>query len=183
LRVGGEFWRFVSPFPVFGSDLNLTEGKMKKVLGGLGLLTLLAFSAVAASAASDPVTTPKRDVVPSRYDASKEVTIEGTVQNVVKNPARGMLLGEHLILSTSKGTIDAHVGDFIIRGPHAVSFTSGQAIKVVGAMSTINKHQVFLVRTVDLGSRTIQVRTPKGFLIVPGTKGRIVQAQAKEGAR
>jgi hypothetical protein len=156
---------------------------MKKVLGGLGLLTLLAFSAVAASASSDHATAPKRRVLASRYDASKEVTIEGTVQSVVKKPTRGMLMGEHLMLSTSKGTVDAHVGDFILKGPNAVSFSNGQAIKVVGAMSTIDKHEVFLVRTVELGSRTIQVRSPKGFLIVPGTKGRILQTQAKVGAR
>jgi hypothetical protein len=154
---------------------------MKKLLGGLGLITLLAFSAVAASAASDHATTPKRAVLTSRYNASKEVMIQGTIQSVVRAPAKGTVLGTHLMLATSKGPVDAHVGDFITRGPNAVKFSSGQAVKVVGVSTTINKHQIFLVRTVEVGGRTVQVRTSTGFLIVPGAKGKIVQANAYKG--
>ena len=156
---------------------------MKKVWGGLGLMTLLAFSSVAAFGFSNNATTPKRALQPSRYDVSKEVTIEGTIQSVVKKPTAGMMLGEHLMLSTSKGTVDAHVGGYVMAHPGLLPVSIGQSVKVVGVMTTINHREVFLVRTVEAGARTTQVRNIHGFLLRPGAKDRVAQTSLKEGAR
>ena len=85
---------------------------MKKVLGGLGLLALLALSVFAATSYAGN-TPPKRVTVAPRYDVSNEVTLEGTIRSVVSKPTVGMALGTHLMLATSKGPVDAHVGDFV----------------------------------------------------------------------
>ncbi len=155
---------------------------MKKVLGGLGILTLMAFSSLAAPLYAEhaPV---KRAVVAPRYDVSKEVTMQGTIQSIVRKPTAGMMLGTHLMLATPKGTVDAHVGNFIFMGSKPLSVASGQSVKVVGAMTTIKNKQVFLVRTIDIGGRLVTVRGANGFLIVPGAKGRIAQTSTTGGAR
>ncbi len=77
---------------------------MKKLLGGLGLLTLMAFSFTASSQAA--TATKKIAVTPKHtYDVSKEVTLQGTVSNVVKKPSAGMLTGTHLMLATANGSL------------------------------------------------------------------------------
>jgi hypothetical protein len=157
---------------------------MRKMLGGLCLLTVLVVSTLAAPLYADGTKAFKRTVVAPRYDAAKEVTMEGTIQQIIKKPAPGTMFGAHLMVSTTKGTIDAHIGEAVIRGAHAYSPAAGESVKLVGVMTTINHKDVFLTRTIETGDRTIQVRTKTGFLIVPGAKGRaFTQTSAKEGAR
>jgi hypothetical protein len=158
------------------------EEKMKKVLGGLGLLALLALSVFAATSYAGN-TPPKRVTVAPRYDINKEVTLEGTIRSVVSKPTVGMALGTHLMLATSKGPVDAHIGDFVFKGSHPLSGAAGQSVKVTGAMTTIKNKEIFLVRTIDTGGHLTTVRTERGFLIVPGVKGRIAQTSEKEGQR
>ena len=60
---------------------------MKKLLGGLGLLTLMAFSVFTVP--SQAATATKKIVTPMyQYDASKEVTLKGTISSVVKEAHR-----------------------------------------------------------------------------------------------
>jgi hypothetical protein len=159
------------------------EEKMKKVLGGLGLMSLLAISVLAVPSYAGNAVPPKRVAVASRYNIDKEVTLEGTIQSVVKKPTVGMALGTHLILATSKGPVDAHIGDFVFRGSNTLSVAPGQSVKVTGAMTTIKNKQIFLVRTIDTGGRLTTVRTEHGFLIVPGVKSRFALAAEKGGQR
>lgn len=155
---------------------------MRNKLGGFCLLTALVITSLAAplNASTKPL---KRTVIAPRYEVSKEVTLEGTIQSVSKKPSPGTMLGTHLMVSTPKGTIDAHIGGFVTRGAHAYSPSVGQSVKIVGVMTTINHKQVFLTRTIETGNRTVEVRTTHGFLIVPGVKGRMTKTSAKGGAR
>lgn len=156
---------------------------MRKLLGGVSLLTVLVLSSLAAPLYAAHSKAFKRTATAQRYDVTKEVTMEGTIQGIVKKPARGSVLGEHLMVSTGKGTIDAHIGSFVTRGPHAFSPAAGQSVKITGVMTTVNHKNLFLTRTIESGNRTIQVRDKHGFLIVPGVKGRIATASVKGGAR
>ena len=155
---------------------------MRNKLGGLCLLTALVITSLAAplSAANKPL---KRTITAPTYEASKEVTMEGTIQSVVKKPTPGSMLGTHLLVSTSKGTIDAHIGEFVLRGSHAYSPAVGQSVKLVGVPATVNHKNVFLARTIQTGNRTVNVRTTRGFLIVPGVKGRMAKTSTTGGAR
>ncbi len=156
---------------------------MRKLLGGFCLLTALVVSSLAAPLYAAKTAPFKRTVIAPRYEVSKEVTMEGTIQGVVRKPTPGSMLGAHLLVSTSKGTIDAHIGDFVLRGSHAYSPAAGQSVKIVGVMATVNHKNVFLTRTIETGQRSIQVRSGRGFLIVPGAKGRIVKSSTTGGAQ
>ena len=156
---------------------------MRNKLGGFCLLTALVITLLAAPLNAGTSKTFKRTVVAPRYEVSKEVTLEGTIQSVVKKPTPGSMLGTHLMVSTSKGTVDAHIGFFVTRGPHAYTPTVGESVKIVGVTTTINHKEIFLTRTIETGSRTVQVRTKTGFLIVPGVKGRMVKTSTTGGAR
>jgi hypothetical protein len=155
---------------------------MRNKLGGFCLLTAFVLTSLAAplSAGSKPF---KRNTTPPRYQASKEVTMEGTIQGVVKKPTAGAMLGTHLMVTTSKGTVDAQIGDFVTKGSHAFTPAVGQSVKIVGVMTTINHKDVFLTRTIETGNRTVEVRTKTGFLIVPGVKGHASKTSTMGGAR
>jgi hypothetical protein len=153
------------------------------MLGGICLLTVLATASFASPLPVKQKPVPKRVVVAQRYDVRKEVTLEGTIQSIVKKPTPGMMLGAHLIVSTSKGTIDAHIGNHVLGGAHALSLNVGQHVKIVGVQTTVHNKQVFLTRTIETGNRIVQVRTERGFLVIPGAKGKIAQTSANGGAR
>ena len=141
---------------------------MKKLLGGLGLLTLMAFSVFTVP--SQAATATKKIVTPMyQYDAAKEVTLKGTISSVVKKPAGGMLVGKHLMLTTSSGMVDAHIGSFVARDKHLDSLTQGQSISAVGVKMNLKGKEVFIVRTIEADGQTITVRNQHGDFVGPAS--------------
>ena len=65
---------------------------MRKVAGALSLLMALAISLLAGPLYANESQAVKRTVAPSKYDVTKEVTVEGTIQSLVRKPAPG---GDH----------------------------------------------------------------------------------------
>lgn len=156
---------------------------MKKYLGGLCLLTTLAISLLAAPIYADQAVALKRTVTAGWYDVRKEVTLEGTVQSLVKSSAPTGFPGEHLMISTAQGTVDASIGRYLVAGRYAVPFNPGQSVKLVGMMIEVNHHSVFAVRTLQTGDRTITVRSEHGFLVYPGGRAHVTSASSTGGAR
>ncbi len=154
---------------------------MRKNLGVLCLLATLAISLLAAPLYANESVAPKRTVVPSKFDLSKEVTLNGSVQSLVRKPAPGSFMGAHLMVSTAQGTVDAHIGNFVIAGRNPTSFTTGEAIKLTGIMTTYNHQNLFLVRTLQMGDRTITIRSEHGFLVAPASAARL-KATSSTGA-
>jgi len=157
------------------------EEQMKKLLGGLGLLTLMAFCVFTvpsqAAAATKKITvTPKY-----QYDVNKEVTLKGTISSVVKKPTGGMLVGEHLMLATSSGNVDAHIGSFAGRDKHLDSLTQGQSVSVVGVKMNVKGKDVFIVRTIETDEQTLTVRNKNGFFVGPASPRYSVKPAASKG--
>jgi hypothetical protein len=141
---------------------------MKKVMGGLGCLGLLAFLLVSVSAQAATVPVPHKTAVP-RYDASKEITLEGNVSSI-KEFVPGKLIGGHMFVATSKGTIDGHLGPFALRGTHRIAVPAGAHVRLVGVMTSMKGGQVFLVRTIEAGEKTYTIRNEHGFPVLQGAK-------------
>lgn len=143
---------------------------MRKVLGGFGLVALLAVSALAVPVMAQTAKPVRRAPVTPRYDARKEVTLKGTVDHMTKAGARGTPVGAHLFLATSTGTVDAHLGQFATKGKNPVSLTPGESVEVVGVMTTVHNTNYFLARTIQAGDHTYSIRNEHGALIYPGMK-------------
>lgn len=156
---------------------------MRRIPGGLCLLTALAISLLAAPLNANQAAPFKRTVIAPKYDVSKEITVEGTIQTLVTKPAPGMIMGAHLIVSTAQGTVDAHIGNYVVAGPYARSFASGQAVKLVGVMMEFNHQSVLIVRTIETENRTITVRSDHGFLVFPGSKASLTGVSSTGGVR
>jgi hypothetical protein len=159
------------------------ETNMRKNVGWLCLLMALAISLVAGPLHANEALALKRTVIAPRYDVTKEVTLQGTIQTVVRKPAAGTIMGAHLIVSTGQGMVDAHIGNYFVVGKYAMPFASGQTVKLTGMTVTINQKSVFLVRTMQTENSTITVRNDHGFLVYPGAKARLGTVSSTGGAR
>jgi hypothetical protein len=140
---------------------------MRKVLVGLGVVALLAISALAVPAQAQTATGVKKPHTTPFYDATKEVTLQGTVENVLHKPSPGMLPGAHVMLATGSGMVDTHVGPFAFRGYHPLSVAPGARVSVVGVMKTVRGNEVFLARTVKVGDEEYKIRNEHGAILTP----------------
>ena len=136
------------------------------VLGALAALALSLF-ALPIFAQTSAVST--KSTVPSRYDITKEVTLTGTVSNVVKTPTREMkmLPGSHLMLATGSGRLDASLGRFAMRNQGVLAITAGQQVQVTGIVTTVKGQQVFVTRLVQVSGHTYKVRNEHGVAVAP----------------
>jgi hypothetical protein len=98
------------------------------------------------------------------YDTAHEVTVNGTVQEVVSKHVAGSPAGMHILVASSKSIVDAHLGPFLTKGTQEALHT-GTPVEIVGAVETIHGKEYLLARQLILGGRTVTVRSEKGFLV------------------
>jgi DNA/RNA endonuclease YhcR with UshA esterase domain len=149
----------------------------------LCLFAVLLLSSSAAPVSADDSVAKKRVAHPSRYDANKEVTLEGTVESLTTKPVTGKMLGGHLMVATPKGTVDGQIGGYVLRGSHAFTATPGEKVKITGVMTTFHGQQAFLVRTIQTPDRTVVVRDAHGFFVLPGVREHVTRTSTQGGAR
>jgi len=141
---------------------------MRNSLVRLCLLTVLFAALPAILPAANESAVPKRVPRPPLYDATKEVTLEGTVESLITTPAPGKMLGGHLMVATATGSVDGQIGEFVLHGSHPFTATPGEKVKITGVMATIHGQQAFLVRTIETPEGTVEVRDAHGFFVFPG---------------
>ncbi|MGD1009368.1 MAG: hypothetical protein ABR951_04360 [Candidatus Aminicenantales bacterium] len=157
---------------------------MKEPSRGLALSASIALLAMALAGPANGQTVARAKAAAApKYDIAREVTIEGTVASVVTAPSPGMLSGAHAILTTPTGTVDAHLGNYALRGARALSLASGERVKMLGVMTITNGRPVLLVRTAQTGSGLYTIRNTRGFLIRSGSASAIPSTKAANGGR
>jgi hypothetical protein len=151
---------------------------MKRLFAGLYALALISLISLQLPVQAQ---TAERSVGPFGYDASKEVTLNGTVLSVLAKPSPGMVMGSHLLLTTPSGPVDASLGRFGLMGKGALSVAPGQQVEVTGVMKTVKDKQIFLARTVKVGGEVYTIRNEHGFPVSPQARERANRKTAGEG--
>ena len=139
--------------------------KIIGIVGGLAPALSLAIFIVPLTAQTGVHSVPY-------YDATKEVTISGTVSAVLTKPAPGMTWGCHLLIATLNDTVDASLGRWGLQSTEALSAIGGKQVEVLGVMKNINGKQVFLARTVKADGKLHVIRNARGVPISPQTRER-----------
>jgi len=140
--------------------------KCTPLFAGLsGLLAGMLLAMFVTPLNAQPVRGPK----PGRgfgpvYDAAHEVTLNGTVREVVTKHALGSPAGMHLLVAGPQGLVDAHVGPFLTKDTRE-ALHMGLPIQIVGAVEKLHGKQYLLARELIFGGRTVKVRSPNGFLV------------------
>lgn len=129
-----------------------------------GLLTGLLFAIVplqpSAQTAADSRT---QHPVKFGYNKAREITLNGTVQEVVTKRAAFSPVGMHLLVAGPDGVVDAHVGPYLTKDIQA-ALHAGLPLQVVGAMEESHGKQYLLARQLIFGGRTVTVRNENGAL-------------------
>jgi len=132
---------------------------------------ILAISApmFASSAQQAGIMTASKAFRPT-YDASREITLTGNVRSISsrsKTPS-----GAHLLITTSQGLVDAHLGTFALQGSQPVSLHPGEQVRVVGVMTRAEGSPMLLVRTIQSSGKTFVIRNEHGALLFPRPAAR-----------
>jgi hypothetical protein len=97
------------------------------------------------------------------YSVSRESFLIGTVVKF-ESASNTLPMGAHLILQSSSGPIDVHLGDAkVLRAAH-LELNPGDSVRVVGELLALGDGTYFAARIVQKGAQAVAVRNTKGFL-------------------
>ena len=137
--------------------------KPTQLTAGLLAGLLLAILAVPLGAQLAPETRATRAVGPV-YDAAHEITLNGTIQEVVTKRVAGSPVGMHLLVAGPEGVVDAHVGPYLTKDTQE-ALHAGLPVQIVGAVEQHHGKSILLARQLIFGGRTVTVRNENGFLV------------------
>ena len=101
---------------------------------------------------------------PLAYDKAHEITLNGTIQEVVPQAPIGSPAGVHLMVAGPDGTVDAHLGPYMTSDTMQ-ALQAGIPVQVVGVMQKVGGQQYLLARQVIFSGRQVTVRSANGFLL------------------
>jgi hypothetical protein len=122
------------------------------------------------------------------YDVSKDVSVQGTVVKYTEN-SQTPPIGAHVLLQTSSGNVDVHLGDARLLHLAKLTLAQGTNARVVGQMGTAGQNPIFFARLVQVGTQLVAVRSNHGLPLSPaGVRANkalraSAQADQKGGAR
>jgi hypothetical protein len=146
-----------------------------------GTLALLITLAVCISASAQEA--KQADLQQLRaYDLGREVFLLGTV---VKYDAASSTppLGAHLILQTSSGQVDVHLGNGKVLKASNFELNPGDNVRIVGETLSLGDGTYFAARIAQKGAQAVAVRNTKGFPVTTASVLTESQKEALRGAR
>ncbi|HTU42412.1 MAG TPA: hypothetical protein VMF10_11945 [Candidatus Aquilonibacter sp.] len=141
-----------------------------------GLLTGLLFAALVVPLGAQPARQPHQF-----YDISREVTLSGTVSDVLAKATPATLPGPHLLFATSSGKVDASLGRFALQGKDPLSVAPGKEVQVTGIMKTVRGKNVFIARIIKVDGKAYNLRNQHGVPMSPLSRERAGQKAAQKG--
>jgi hypothetical protein len=134
-----------------------------KRLYPVGAFVILAFFTLAGPGYAQTAAAATKTSISSKYDVSKEITLNATVESVPEKSSDARAQVDFLVLQTKLGTVNGRVTPFTLNGKGAISITRGEQIKATGMMTTLQGKQVFVIRALEVGGRTYQIRSKRGL--------------------
>jgi len=117
----------------------------------LSFIIPMAFAQKAAETAPMP-----------KYDASKEVKIKGTIEEVKEVTMGKGEVGVHLMVKTSSETIEVRLCPTGYLKDFEVAFSKGQQVEITGSRIKADDKDVILAREVVQGNNTVTLRDKQG---------------------
>ncbi len=99
------------------------------------------------------------------YSVATEITVSGTVQDLKPGAQQGM----HVMLKTSDAILELALGPSWYQTEKKYQIAKGDELTVTGAKTTVEGHDLLLVREIRKGSQTMTFRDAKGFPMWAGS--------------
>lgn len=116
------------------------------------------------------------------YDISRESFLVGTVVKF-DSASSTPPIGAHLILETSTGQVDVHLGNAKVLQAGHLDLNPGDTVRIVGEPLALGDATYFAARIVQKGAQAVAVRSAKGFPLTPASTLTPAQKEALRGAR
>jgi len=141
------------------------------------LLTLIAISFPFAAFAQNP----QASRAAITYDPAREVSLIGTVQSFTP-ASQTPPLGAHLLLQTTKGPVDVHLGDARLLAASQFTIRPGDTLRIIGEELSYANGTQFFARILQKGTQVLAVRSPRGIPLSyarPRDHSALPQAEGK----
>jgi len=103
---------------------------------------------------------------PGNYDIANDVSLQGTVLSYTENSATPPI-GAHVLLQTSSGNVDVHLGDARLLHLANLQIVPGSTVRFIGQSNQTGTNSMFLARLVQVRTQVLAVRSERGFLLGP----------------
>ncbi len=116
------------------------------------------------------------------YDLRREVFLLGTV---VKYQTASAVppMGAHLIVQTSSGPVDVHLGNAKVLHANHLELNAGDNVRIIGEDLAFDDGTIFAARIVQKGAQAVAVRNTRGFLLTPASTLSPDQKESLRGVR
>jgi hypothetical protein len=153
---------------------------MKRGYPEIGALVLLAFFSFATPGYAQTAAATTKSTVLPKYDVSKEVTLNATVESA-PGKSSNPRTQDFLVLQTKMGSVNGELTPYALNPKWGISISSGEQVKVTGLMMTSQNKQVFVIRTLQAGGRTYQLRNERGFPLAHVGQNSASSTESKGG--
>ncbi len=133
---------------------------------------VLALAVVLFASSSLRVSGQGRGSAVPNYDPATEGTFKGAVEQVKEVDHAGYRgKGLHVMLKTTEGTFDVHLGpaSFVTK---EITVAAGDQLEVVGSKVKSDGVESIIARTVKKGDKTATLRNSRGIPLWSGGRGK-----------
>jgi len=116
------------------------------------------------------------------YSVSRESFLLGTVVKF-ETASETPPMGAHVILQTSSGQIDVHLGNARVLQAGHLELNPGDSVRIVGEPLALGDSTYFAARVVQKGTQAVAVRNTRGLLTTPASLMSPAQKEALRGVR
>ena len=133
---------------------------------GAGYLAAALFLPLITNAQQKSPAAPRNH----RYELARETSLQGTV--VTYNASSAIApLGPHMIVQTSSGTLDVHLGNAKLLEANHFTIAAGDSVRIVGETLPFGSGTQFVARIIQKGNQSLVLRSIRGFPLRPAVKG------------
>jgi len=115
------------------------------------------------------------------YSVSRATVLSGTVVSYSVHSGTPPI-GAHLLLQTSSGVVDIHVGNGKLLNANHLTLAAGDSVRITGENVPFVDGTFFAARIVQKGTQSVAIRNTKGFLLQHGNSTP-AQAASLRGVR
>jgi len=145
----------------------------------LTVLVLLAGMIPGATAGQEK-TIASADAGLAAYDATREVALTGMVHSFT-SVSETVPLGAHVVLQTSSGLVDVHMGDARLLAASHFAIQRGDTLRIIGEKVAYASGTQFVARIVQRGTQVLAVRSVRGIPLSYMAARNGVQAKSRGG--
>jgi DNA/RNA endonuclease YhcR with UshA esterase domain len=155
---------------------------MKPTILGKSTVFMLAGTLVLCLSATAQQSTQSNAQRLQSYDLRREVSLLGTVVKY-ETASSAAPMGAHLLLQTSSGQVDVHLGNAKVLQANHFELNPGDSVRIIGEELAFGGSPIFAARIVQKGAHAVAVRNTRGFLTTPAAGMSPSQAEALRGVR